>query len=76
MNKRTFYGESANNMRVGGKPLKTKIELNKDDMRKIIAENFSVSEDKVTVSTRNESVGYLMDEHTEEVPYCIVEKSD
>ena len=54
--------------------MKTKIELNKDDMRKIISEHFSVSEDKVTVSTRSESVGYLMDEHTKKVPYCIVEK--
>lgn len=56
--------------------MKTKIELNKDDMRKIIAGHFSVSEDKVTVSVRSETVGYLTDEHIEKVPYCTVEKSD
>lgn len=54
--------------------MKTKIELDKDDMRKIIAEYFSVNEEKVTVTCRNECIGYLMDEHMEAVPYCSIEK--
>ncbi len=54
--------------------MKTKIELDKDDMRKIIAEHFSVKEENVTVECRNECVGYGMSEHIEPVPYCCVEK--
>lgn len=54
--------------------MKTKIELDRDDMRKIIAEHFSVSEDKVTVSASEEWVGYGMQEHRESVPHAVVEK--
>lgn len=54
--------------------MRTKIELNGDDMRKIIAEHFSVSEDKVTVSASEEWVGYGMQEHRESVPHAVVEK--
>lgn len=32
--------------------MKTKIELDKDDMKKIIAEHFSVNEDRVTVGAK------------------------
>lgn len=56
--------------------MKTKIELDGDDMRKIIAEYFSVSEDNVTVSSSEEWVGYGMQEHKESVPYAVVEKAD
>lgn len=54
--------------------MRTEIELNSDDMRKIIAEHFSVSEDKVTVSASEEWVGYGMQEHRESVPKAVVEK--
>lgn len=56
--------------------MKTKIELDKDDMRKIIAEHFSVSEDNVIVSASEEWVGYGMQEHRESVPHAVVEKAD
>lgn len=56
--------------------MRTKIELDKDDMRKIIAEHFSVSEDKVTVSASEEWVEYGMQECKESVPYAVVEKDN
>lgn len=56
--------------------MKTKIELDEDDMKKIIAEYFSVNEDRATVSAKEMCVGYGMMERRESVPYCIVEKSD
>lgn len=40
--------------------MRTKIELGKDDIKKIIAEHFSVSEDNVIVSVSEEWVGYGM----------------
>lgn len=43
--------------------MKTKIELDKDDMKKIIAEHFYVSEDNVIVSASEQLVGYGMQEH-------------
>lgn len=56
--------------------MKTKIELDKEDIRRIIAEHFSVNEDRVTVGAKEMCVGYGMMEHNESVPYCIVEKTD
>ena len=53
--------------------MKTTIELDVDDIRKIIADHFKVDKNVVTVKTEKVSVGYDMAEHDEDVPVVIVE---
>lgn len=56
--------------------MKNHIELSRDEIRKIIAEHFSASEDKVAVAVEPKTVGYGKDEHYQYVPYAVVEKAD
>lgn len=56
--------------------MKNHIELSRDEIKKIIAEHFSVSEDKVAVAVEPKSVGYGKGEHYQYVPYAVVEKVD
>lgn len=54
--------------------MKEHIELSRCDIRKIIAEHFSISEDKVVVEVEPQNVGYGKCAHYKYAPYAVVEK--
>lgn len=50
-----------------------KLQINKDEIEKIISKYFGVELEDVHVDVRNEIVGYGMGEHTESVVVAIID---
>lgn len=54
--------------------MKKTIKLNEEDISKIIADHFSVENTNVKICVKQESRGYGMSEHDENVVYMYVDE--
>lgn len=55
--------------------METVVNLDANDIRKIIAEHYRVDLDSVTVATRQETRGYGLSERQVYVPVCTVRRN-